>query len=470
MKKKLVSILLCAAMVTTMAVGCGSGKDASDSKKSNAKTTVTLGIWPEDTLGDQIKMHEGFVEKMKDIDPDVEFVPAYYKYSTETFMPMVESGNCPTIFETWFTETQKLINNGAIANVTKELDERGWADKMNPAIKKQFSDENGNLYGIPRDAYALGLMLNVDLFKQAGLVDDEGLPIYPKTWDELAETAQTIKEKTGAAGLCLLAKDNAGGWHWSVIAWAYGANLVEDNGDGTYTAHLDSDEAIAAMEYTKDLKWKYDCLTDDPTNEDWGTGFTQLGTGNAAMYIGANDAVNQPTEVNGLPADKLALVPTPAGPGGQYLLEGGTPYMFSKDATEDEINAALDYVEVMGKAPSASEDAIAGWEADYKQKADVGTPVIPRFPCWTDEKIINAEREVIDKYSNVDMRLYQDYFDMVQTDALRAEEPGDAQSMYAEITKVLQEVLTNKDADVASLMKTANDNYQKILDDTFKAK
>ena len=32
------------------------------------------------------------------------------------------------------------------------------------------------------------------------------------------------------------------------------------------------------------------------------------------MYIVANDAVNQPTQVNGLPVDKLAMCPIPEGP------------------------------------------------------------------------------------------------------------------------------------------------------------
>lgn len=463
-QKKLMKKVLCTALTAAMAVGCTVPVFAEDEK-----VTVTLGIWPEDTLADQIEMHEGFVEKMKEIDPNVEFVPAYYKYSTETFMPMVEAGNCPTIFESWFTETQKLIKQGAVADITDELEARGWLDKMNPVIREQFSDENGRVYGIPRDAYALGLMCNVEVFEEAGLVNEDGTIQYPKTWDELAETAKTIKDTTGSAGLCLLAKDNGGGWHWSNIAWGFGATLVEENDDGTYTSHLDSEEAIAAMEYVKSLKWEYDVLTADPTNEDWGTGFTQLGTGGAAMYIAANDAVNQPTEVNGLPVDKLALVPIPAGPEGQYLLQGGTPYMFSKDATPEEINAALDYLEVFGKAPSASEDSVAGWEADYSQKESVGCPVIPRFPCWTDQEILDAEQAVIDAHSNVDMRLFQDYFDMVDTDALHIEEPGLTQDMYAEITKVLQEVMVNEDADVAALMATANENYQSILDDNFPA-
>lgn len=485
MRGKIVSAFLCLAMTVTMLTGCGAGESDKQAGGNNvtpatekdgqgdetlSPTVVTLGIWPEDTLEDQIKLHKGYVEKMKEIDPNVTFKPAYYKYAVETFMPMVESGNSPTIFETWFTETQKLIKAGAIADITEELKARGWLDKLNPEIKKSFSDENGKIYGIPRDAYALGLMCNVELFEQAGLVDDAGYPLYPKTWDELAKTAQVIKKKTGAAGLCLLAKDNAGGWHWSILAWDFGATLCTLNEDGTYTAHLDSKEAIAAMNYVKDLKWKYDVLTADPLNEDWGTGFAQLGTGGAAMYIGANDAVNQPTEVNGLPVDKLALYPTPAGPGGQYLLQGGTPYMFSKDATSDQINAALDYLEVFGKAPSASKDAVAGIAADLKQKASVGCPVIPRFPVWTDQEILDAEAKVIKENSNVDMKLYQDYYDMVNTDALRTEEPGLTQDMYAEIVKVMQEVLTNEKANTEALMKQANENYQALLDATFKAR
>ncbi len=490
--KKLLSMLLCTALTVGMLAGCGSqaaapaeGLSASATTASEEKEKtdtdeaakaetasgdeqieITLGIWPEDTLTDDIAMHEGFVEKMKELHPNVTCTPAYYKYATDTFMPMVEAGNVPTIFETWFTEPQKLIKADAVADITDELEARGWLDKMNPSIRELLSDENGRVYGLPRDGYALGLMINVELFEEAGLVDGDGYPLYPKTWEELAEAAKTIKDKTGSAGFCLLAKDNAGGWHFSNIAWAFGANLCTDNGDGTYTANLDSDEAIAAMEYIKSLKWDYDVLTADPSSEDWGTGFTQLGTGGAAMYIGANDAVNQPTQANGLPVDKLALCPIPAADGGQFSLMGGTPYMFSKDATEAEINAALDYLEIMGKAPVATEESIAGMEADAKTKVEAGCPVLPKFPCWTDEEFLKADNKVVEELGNVDMKLYQAYYDATSTSGLRSEEPapGTVQDMYAELTKVLQAVTTDKNADVPALMKTANDNYQAIMD------
>lgn len=454
MKKRLVG-LLGAALAVSMMAGMAVGAEEN--------ITVTLGIWPEDTLTDEITMHEGFVEKMAELRPDVTYEPAYYKYSTDTFMPMVEAGTVPTVFETWFTEPQKLIKQGAVADITDQLEERGWLDAMNPSIRELLSDADGRVYGLPRDGYALGVMCNRALFEEAGLVDEAGVPIFPTTWDELLETAKTIHETTGAAGLCLLAKDSGGGWHFSNIAWAYGATLVTENEDGTYTSNLASDEAIAAMEYVKELV-DAGVVTADPTSEDWGTGFTQIATGGAAMYIAANDAVNQPTAGNGMALEDLAMCAIPAGPGGQYSLSGGTPYMFSKDATAEEIDAALDYLEVMGKTPIVTDEVAAGLEADAKMRNESGIPVIKKFPCWINEEYLAADEAAIEKYANVDPVMYQSYFDAVASDGLRAEEPGQTQSMYDELTKVLQAVVTDPDADIPALMQTANENYQAILD------
>lgn len=483
MKKKLLSITLCLTMVVAMLSGCKTQKEptngenvSTEAPKATDKPVdtatpapepfeITLGIWPEDTLPDDIKLHEGYVETFNTTHPNVEVVPAYYKYATDTFVPLAESGKLPTIFESWYTEPQKLIAGDFVADITDILQERGWLDAINPAIKELLS-KDGRIYGIPRDGYALGLMLNVELFEEAGLVDANGYPLYPKTWTELAETAKKIKDATGQAGLCLLAKDGAGGWHFSTIAWAFGATLTLDNGDGTFTANVNTPEAISAMEFVKSLKWEYDVLTPDPTNEDWGSGFVNLGTGTAAMYIAANDAVNQPTQVNGLPVDKLSLCPLPAGPNGdQFSLLGGTPYFFSKDATKEQINAALDYLEIMGKAPVATDAAIAGMRADAQNRVNNGVPVIPRFPCWIDEQVLAAEKQIITEFGNVDTKLYDSYYDATTTEGnLRMEEPGSAQDLYAELTKVLQAVITDKNADVASLMEKANTNYQTILD------
>ena len=481
--KKLFCLLLCLAMVAALFAGCAKepAEDAeqtpdessapaeSDEPAADEEVVLNLGIWPEDTLTEEIAMHEGFVATFKETHPNVEVVPNYYKYAVDTFVSLAEAGNQPTVFETWYTEPQKLIAAGYVADITDELEARGWLDLINPNIRDLLS-KDGRTYGIPRDAYVLGMMLNVSMFEEAGLVDADGYPVYPKTWEELAESGRKIKEATDQAGLCLLAADAAGGWHFSNIAWAYGATLCTQDADGNYVADLNSPEAVAAMEYVKSLRWEYDILTADPTVENWGSGFTNLAAETAAMYMAAGDAVNQPTENNGMPVEDLALIPMPAGPAGQYSLSGGTPYMFAKNASSEEINAALDYLILMGKAPVVSEDAKAGLIADAEHKVEAGVPVIPRFPAWVVPEIVEMEQEVIDEYINVDMNLYKDYYETISTPGnLHPEEMGSTQDMYTELTNVLQAVLTDEGADVQALMDQADANYQALLDSTLNA-
>ncbi len=467
MRKKILSLALIAAMATTMLAGCGGSNGGEDATKaqggSDAKVNISLGIWPGEDLVDDIPVFEGYQKTMGEKFPNVTIEPKPYTYATDTFVSLAESGNCPTIFETWYTEPKKLAKQKLIADITEQVKARGWDGKMTEAAASVMTLDD-KLYGIPRDAYALGVMCNVELFEEAGLVDENGVPKFPKTWEELAETAKTIKEKTNAPGFCLLAKDNAGGWHFSNIAWCFGATLCIENEDGTYKSNLNSDEAIEAMNFVKDLKWKYDVLTADPMSEDWATGFQQLAAGGAAMYIAANDAVNQPTQTNGLPVEKLAMFPIPAGPrGDQYSLGGGTPYCFSKDATPEQIDACLDFLEIMGKTPEVNDTLKAGLQADAANRKNNGVPVIKPFPVWDSPELAKLQEEVIAEYQNVDPAMYESYFETASKN-LRTEEPGDTQNMYAELTKVLQEVITNKDADVKALMNTANDNYQKMLD------
>ena len=132
-KKQLLSLALIAALTTTMFAGCGSSGDKDSAKKKaekEGKTVLSLGIWPSADLVDDVKNFEKYKETMNEQHSDVYVEPASYTYATDTFVSLAESGNCPTIFETWFTEPQKLIKQGLVADVTDILKERGWIDDM----------------------------------------------------------------------------------------------------------------------------------------------------------------------------------------------------------------------------------------------------------------------------------------------------------------------------------------------------
>jgi ABC-type glycerol-3-phosphate transport system substrate-binding protein len=372
MKKLCITALL---FIAALGFVFGAGQKADTS----GKTVVRLGIWPEDTRPNEIAMHQGFVKEFNKLYPNIVMQPANYRYAVDTFVPMAEAGQTPTVFYAWFTEPQKLINGGFVKDITDEVKALGWESKMNASIRQTLT-KNGRLYGIPQDAYCMGLMINLELFKQAGLMNADGTPKYPKTWEELAITAQTIKQKTGSAGFVLLAKDNAGGWHFSIIAWNFGAEF-EVQRNGKWYAQINTPEVLAALQYVSDLKWKYDAITDEPTNENWDTGYRAIGTGAAAMYLGEAGSVNQPTKNYGLPLTELALAPVPGGPKGQYSLMGGTHFMFGANATSEQVSAALKYIEIMGKAPVVNEQTRAGIEAGKITNEKDGVPVVRTFPA-----------------------------------------------------------------------------------------
>ena len=56
----------------------------------------------------------------------------------------------------------------------------------------------GNQYVIPLIIEAYGLVVNKSMFEEAGLVDDEGNPLAPETWEEFYEFAKKLhKEENG---------------------------------------------------------------------------------------------------------------------------------------------------------------------------------------------------------------------------------------------------------------------------------
>ena len=466
---RIVSVLLALSMLAGIPCAFAESDGVID---ANLNCTITLGNWPPDTAPAAEKaLFENYRAIMARQYPNVKLVPNYYSYTLSNYVTMALAHTAPNIFQPPFTDPQLLISEGLVGDVTDALREFGVLDQFSPSYVEMLADENGRIYGLPRDGYVLGMHLNLQLFREAGLVDENGLPLYPKTLQELAEYGQIIREKTGKAGLVFPACETYGGWLFTNIAWNFGCvgekALEYQDEDGRWVCNFTSDECIAAMQYIRDLRWKYNILNADTTTTDWAGAHSLLGTGVAAMNFAADDSVDQPTANKGLPVEDFALIPFPAGPAGRYALAGGTCYMFSPDISKDQAIALMAYLRVIGKLPFLDDDIIAGMRADYAAKRDRGAPVLPAISAWTDEAYNAAKQAIVDEYCNVDMRLYNDFFDSISegTITLKAEEPIFAQQLYRELTGVIQRVITKEEADLVKALRKAEESFQEYLDD-----
>lgn len=472
-KKQWISTIAAALLVASALSGCGVKKADSPSESpsnqastqqpsssaapSAAKVAFLNGDWGK-TTDQNYKKFEKWQQEYNSKYPNVDMKVEYFAYDTNTFLPKAESGQLPNLFATFFTEPQKLIKAGYAADLTEVLKERGYDTAINPDLTA-IMQKDGKTYGIPSDGYTMGMWYNMNLMKKAGLLDDSGVPKFPQTYDELAEAAKTIKEKTGQAGFFFPTKNNQGGWMFMNIAWSFGADFIESQ-DGKWKAVFDSQEAVDALNWLKKMKWEYNALTDNSL-VDANDLFRLFGTDQVGMSFGTADWMNVPVNDYKMSKDNLAMSRLPAGPKGRFTLGGGNLYMFSPNSTKEQINAGLDWLAIKGFSPAVDEEALKGMEETLKSDAELNRIVGPHgLDVWVNKDKVDAINALRVKYKTVNMDLFKDYMDNKDV-TVKAEVPVNAQELYKSLDAVIQAVLTDKNADAKTLLSKAAADFQR---------
>lgn len=486
MKKKVLSLLLAGALSASVLTGCGgTGQGAGQSQAGESKSqtdtvsasadegssqettphtdaepepvTISIGGWPTPE-NEQYELYENHKEKMKELYPYITIETDEYGYEVDTFLPKAASGQLPNLYRTWFTEIDKIINAGYAEDITDTITENGVKEAINPELLAQV-ERDGRFYGIPVSAYSMSMMYNVEVFKEAGLVDENGVPLFPKTWDEVAQTAVTIKEKTGKPGFFFPTTSNQGGWMFTNLAWSFGAEF-EEQVDGKWKAVFDSEEAVAALQFLKDLRWKYNVLPDN-TLVNLNDFQNMYGTDQVGMGLCHLNMVKGIVKGTSMSKDNFAVSTTPQGPAGKAAQLGGDVYMIAPGTTPEQQDAVMKWLTVLGESPVFTEEAMVGFEEKYASFAESGIPVGPMgVRIWTSGDRIEKENEILEKYTNVDMRLWNEYCEHT-SENLRAEPPVNAQELYKALDSAIQEVFTNKDADPQALLTKAAADFQK---------
>lgn len=122
------------------------------------------------------------------------------------------------------------------------VDPSDWTDPAREAVTY-----DGQLYGVPFDLHANLWHVNVDLFKEAGLVDNNGDPILPTSREEFFEQAQQMKDSTGKYYMVTDASQFPIGVRiMFTLVWQQGSDLIAEDG---MSATVDTEEAAEALDF-----------------------------------------------------------------------------------------------------------------------------------------------------------------------------------------------------------------------------
>ena len=193
MKKRLLSILLCSAMVASLAVGCGSsgGSDTEEAEESSGEKT-TLTFWCHENEP-WIKSYEAMAEKFEAENPEYDVVVESYPmsvYMDKLQTALTDENGGPDIIALWGGMAAPFIASDALSAVPDDLAADMDEDFMEPTVG--IYKKNGTYYGVPME-YNLeygGMVVNKKLFEEAGLE-------YPQTWEELRAVSKQVAKVNG---------------------------------------------------------------------------------------------------------------------------------------------------------------------------------------------------------------------------------------------------------------------------------
>lgn len=231
MRKKLISMLLCATMVTTMLAGCGSSDDkkatsgGTSDKTETSNETVELTLWGAEGDQDFLK---GVVEKFEAAYPDQKFdiQIGVESESTAKDTVLTDIEAAADVYSFASDQLADLVRAGALAN----LDDPALSDVFSKAGKTLDDIKNANVEDSIEAATVDGKMYAFPtsgantyfLFYDSSVISEKDAA----TWDGLLAAARKAGKKVGMTL-------NSG---WYNASFFYGAGFTTGlNEDGTTT-------------------------------------------------------------------------------------------------------------------------------------------------------------------------------------------------------------------------------------------
>lgn len=453
--RRVVAVAAVAGTVLAAAACSSNSASSGGPAGSGGKVTISINCAPPAAQAPvQHKEWLADVATFEKANPSIT-IDSVYNYPCDAnqaqFTATLRAGTETNLYYTYFTDLPQVLLAGQAADITKYVNSTTvpTLKDIEPGSMKAVT-AGSTIYGLPTSNYTQGLIYNRALFQQAGLNPDNP----PTTWAQVEADATAIsKLGNGIEGWGDYSAGNNGGWHFSSYIDAAGGSMVNNSG-ASPTANFDNANGIAILQALHDLRFTDNAMSKSQGLA-WGTLQQQFGAGKLGMYIAAPDDIYNvivPTDKGNLNDIGMGPLPsltgTPAG-----SLSGGNSFIFSPKDTPAQIQAGIKWLNFEDLTPGTGQFNFA------RQKTDgfpVGFPEPELFNGATGDKI-NQLRAAS---ATINTAYYEPF---VKAQEAGDGEPTDAQAVYKTLDPVMLAVLTEPNADIPTLLKTAAANVNAIL-------
>lgn len=248
MKKRLLSVLLCAGLIASLAVGCGGGKDAG---KDGEKDTLSVWLPPldDETEKNYVPLLDKFEEE-NNCELDVQIIP--WDTYEEKYMTGINADEGPDVGYMYVEMFPTYIDSGAVVDMSEYLSDEDYEEYL-------YLDKGemmGGQYGVPIVTGNPFIMYyNKDILDELG-------EKAPETWEDFKRICEKATKDTDGDGKIdqygYAAGFNNGDMSPLYLLNSYYYSLLWQSGSDIYNDDLKSvrfnDEAgVKAVEYLKSL-------------------------------------------------------------------------------------------------------------------------------------------------------------------------------------------------------------------------
>ncbi|NGN65106.1 extracellular solute-binding protein [Streptomyces sp. A7024] len=436
----------CGTSSTDEGGGSDPGSDAGKPLDKKAKVTISIDCMPTKTKDDELKGWNRDIKAFKKLYPNVTIKGKATDPCLEPprFTAMLKAKSQPDVFYAYFTDRQQILDNDAAQDITPYVNNKtvpALGDISGNVLNDLKSDDK--LYGLPREHYSMGLLVNRKLFKKAGLDPDKP----PTTWEEVRSASKKIAGLGGGVnGFGIYSATNQGGWHFTASVYSRGGSVVTPDGK---KAAFNDDTGKAVLQQLKDMRFKDESMGKTQLLK-WGDLQKQMVSDKLGMFLAAPDDLNMMAQQLDAEYSRFGMGPIP---GQKYTLTGGDAYYVKKGISPEKTKAAIAWLNFRFLSQGKG-------RFDWPKIKTDGLPVgLPQPDFWTGEtrKKDDAARE---KDATVPVENFQAFRD---NPVPGKTEPAKAQEVYKILDVAMSTVLTNKNADVDKLLDTAEQQVNQVL-------